>query len=405
MRSAFVVFHRWAGLFTALFLFVSGLTGAVISWDHEIDEWLNPEMFDARSGDIGTPLAPLELANRLEAADGRLRVSYLPLSIKPEHTLLMVVGERLNPATGRAFDLPFNQVALDPVTGEVQGQRRWGAISLSRENLLPFLYKLHYSLHLPRLWDIETGIVFMGLVAIVWTLDCLVALWISFPSFQSWRKSFAFRWRAGSYKLTFDLHRSGGVWLWGLLLILAMTSVSLNLNETVMRPVVSLFSTLTPGIYESRTPVPSDQPIEPALTREQILVLARAEAQRRGWTVPAGGMFYAARYGLYGISFFEHGQDHADQGLGNPQLYFNAQTGAFAGEQQPGKGSFGDIFLQAQFPLHSGRILGLPGRILVSTLGLVVALLSATGILIWARKRRARQIAVRAIMPKQVAFR
>jgi uncharacterized iron-regulated membrane protein len=27
----------------AAFLFVSGLTGAVISWDHELDEWLNPQ--------------------------------------------------------------------------------------------------------------------------------------------------------------------------------------------------------------------------------------------------------------------------------------------------------------------------------------------------------------------------
>ena len=30
MRSAFVVLHRWFGLFIAVFLFVSGLTGAVI---------------------------------------------------------------------------------------------------------------------------------------------------------------------------------------------------------------------------------------------------------------------------------------------------------------------------------------------------------------------------------------
>ena len=58
----------------------------------------------------------------------------------------------------------------------------------------------------------------------------------------------------------------------------------------------------------------------------------------------------------------------------------------------PGTGSAGDIFLQAQFPLHSGRILGLPGRILISAMGLVVAMLSATGLVIWLRKRRARHL-------------
>jgi uncharacterized iron-regulated membrane protein len=46
--------------------------------------------------------------------------------------------------------------------------------------------------------------------------------------------------------------------------------------------------------------------------------------------------------------------------------------------------------VQAQFPLHSGRIVGLPGRILISIMGLVVAALSVTGVVIWWRKRRAR---------------
>jgi hypothetical protein len=49
-----------------------------------------------------------------------------------------------------------------------------------------------------------------------------------------------------------------------------------------------------------------------------------------------------------------------------------------------------DIFLQAQFPLHSGRILGLPGRIFVSATGLLVPMLSVTGITIWQKKRLAR---------------
>jgi uncharacterized iron-regulated membrane protein len=56
----------------------------------------------------------------------------------------------------------------------------------------------------------------------------------------------------------------------------------------------------------------------------------------------------------------------------------------------PGEGSAGDIFLQAQFPLHSGRIIGLPGRIRISLMGLAVATLSVTGLVIWWRKRQAR---------------
>lgn len=60
------------------------------------------------------------------------------------------------------------------------------------------------------------------------------------------------------------------------------------------------------------------------------------------------------------------------------------------GDEQPWAGTAADVFVQIQFPLHSGRILGLPGRILISIMGLVVALLSVTGVYIWLKKSKAR---------------
>src|SRR5437764_1338611 len=46
MRAIFGRLHRWAGLLTAGFLFFSGITGAIISWDHELDDVLNSHLFD-----------------------------------------------------------------------------------------------------------------------------------------------------------------------------------------------------------------------------------------------------------------------------------------------------------------------------------------------------------------------
>ncbi len=390
MRKYLVTLHRWFGLTMAVFLFISGLTGAVISWDHELDEWLNPALFHAHNK--GVVQAPLTLANKLEQDQPGWMVNYVPLNIEPGHTLGMSVSARPDPATGKASKLDFNQIALNPVTGEIQGQREWGAVSLSRENLLPFLYKLHYSMHIPDAWGLELGILFMGVIAIIWVLDNFIALWISFPNYKSWRKSFAFRWQQGGHKLNFDLHRSGGVWVWLLLLMLAITSVSMNLNFQVMRPIVEIFSTLSPSPFASRAPRPEDEPLVPGISRENILDIARAEAKQRGWSAPAGAVFYSPAFGLYGVGFFEAGNDHGDGGLGNPWLYFDGKDGSPAGENIPGTGSAGDIFMQAQFPLHSGRILGLPGRILVSLMGAVVAMLSITGIVIWLRKRQSRRV-------------
>jgi uncharacterized iron-regulated membrane protein len=96
-------------------------------------------------------------------------------------------------------------------------------------------------------------------------------------------------------------------------------------------------------------------------------------------------------HGIYGVTFFEPGHEHGDIGLGNPSLYFDGKTGDLAGLKIPGTGSAGDIFMQAQFPLHSGRIIGLPGRIFISAMGLLVAMLSVTGVIIWQKKRWVRK--------------
>ncbi len=391
MRSLLVRLHRWFGLSAAVFLFIAGATGAVISWDHELDAWLNPELYDSRTE--GRPLPVSELVERIERADPRVLVTYHPLAVEPGHTFVAFVAPRFDERAGRLHEPGYNQVALDPVTGAIQGRREWGAVSLSRENLLPFLYKLHYSMHLPESGGIEWGVWLMGVIAIAWVIDTLAALVISFPKASQWKRSFSVRWSAGGRRLVFDLHRSGGVWLFLLVLMLAVTSVSMNLNTQVMRPVVEWFSALTPSPFAIRSP--SARPMEPAVGRAEVLARAEAEARRRGFTEPAGGLFLSPEFGLWGVGFFEPGHDHGDGGLGNAWLYFDSRTGEPAGAHIPGTGSAGDVFLQSMFPLHSGRILGLPGRVLVSLLGAAIATFSATGVWLWWSRRVARQRAAR----------
>ncbi|MFM0335227.1 PepSY-associated TM helix domain-containing protein [Paraburkholderia fungorum] len=393
MRQQFVRLHRWFGVATALFLFIAGLTGAIIAWDHELDAALNPTFFKARTD--GPALSGLELARRVEAADPRFEVTYLSLAAEPGHTLQMMVLPRINPATQQPYPLDFNQIAVDPATGDIQGRREWGAVSLARLNLIPFIYKLHYTLQLPFTGGVDIGTWLMGIVGIVWLFDSVIALWLSFPSFKAWRKSFAFRLKRGGYALTFDLHRSGGVWIWGLLAIAALTSVSMNLSAPVVRPIVSVFSTLTPDPINNPEILRAPQPGDQVLSRERIVQLAEEAGKAQNLKVPPGGIYYAGLLHAYGVGFYATGNDHGDIGLGNPWMYWDAATGKQLGAQIPGKGTAGDVFLQIQFPLHSGRILGVGGRILISAVGIAVAVLSATGLLIWLKKLNARRRSAR----------
>src|SRR3546814_4348011 len=100
MRLFATLIHRWAVLFIALFLIVSGLTGAVVSWDHELDEWLNSDLYKVESqGEFRSPIA---LAHVIEADDPRAQVVYVPLHFEEGHAATYLVQPRIDPATGRS---------------------------------------------------------------------------------------------------------------------------------------------------------------------------------------------------------------------------------------------------------------------------------------------------------------
>ena len=409
-RSVFVVLHRWAGLTVAAFLFVAGLTGAVISWDHELDDLLNPHLHAVESRGEARPA--LDLVRRFEAREPGARVAYLTLAAEPGESLSFFVMPRVDPATGRLHALGYNQVFLDPVTGAELGRREWGQVwPITRETLVSFLYKLHYSLHVPELWGEERwGVWLMGIVAVVWMLDGFVGFYLTLPTRKGanparpaaverqlgrgfrarWKPAWKIKVSGSAYRLNFDLHRAASLWTFALLFLLAFTAFSLNLYREVFLPALASVSQVSPDPSNTRPMVSPLKPVEPGVSYERILEAAQAEGRRRGWPEPVGALAYNPLQGFYTARYFAPGDDHGAAGVGPAAIYFDGAEGQVIGDRQPWIGTAADLFVQAQFPVHSGRILGLPGRILISLMGLVVAMLSVTGVVIWWRKRAAR---------------
>ncbi len=411
MRAIFTIIHRWFGLVIAAFIFVTGLTGAIIAWDHELDALLNPHLMRVSSRCPALPA--VELVRKVEARDPQIRITYLPLLVEPGKPLALFGVPRTDPETKRPYVLNYNQIFLDPVTGAELGRREWGRMwPVSSENLIPFLYKLHYTLHIPKIWGTDKwGVWLLGAIAIIWAFDCFVGFYLTLPLrrqaraartasvqrqldkswWTRWKPAWMVKWSGSAYRINFDIHRAFSLWTWLLLFMLAFTSIYLNLYSEIFRPVLSAVSRLTPTPFDTRKPFPATAQIEPVLDYQQIKGLAEAEAARRGWNTPVGAISYAPRFGFYSPRFYEAGDDHSNAGVGPARIYIDGMTGEVLGARIPWQGTAADIFMQAQFPLHSGRILGLPGRILISIMGIVCAVLSVTGVVIWYRKRVSRQ--------------
>lgn len=414
MRSSLLLIHRWLGLASALFLLLNGLTGAIISWDHELDEALNSTMMHSASK--GAHQSSLLLAKQVAARYTQIQITSIPLTVKEGYALGIGVMPRPN-LSGDLQSVSFNQVFVDPVTGQELGKRQLGAVwPLDRTNAVSFLFKLHTSLHLPEMWGIDRwGRWLLGIVAMIWLIDSFIGLSLTFPKsarkpqtrlhkaqathhasqvsfWRRWWPAWKIRWNSSTHKRYFDLHRAFGLWTWGLLLIMAFSATALSFYREAFIPVMQSAFTLTSTPTDLRKPLPKRQQQLPLVTFEQVLANAIGDARTKGWQEPVGRISYNPAFRLFTADFYFPDADHGMAGAGHKRLYYDATNAQLIGQRTPWQGTVGDLIVQAQFPLHTGRILGVPGRILISVMGLVVAMLSATGIYLWWKKRKARKI-------------
>ena len=170
LRKILATIHRYCGLFMAVFLIIAGLTGSVITFYREFDRSLNPELFLA--AERGPVLSLAALSQKIETAYPQARTSFMRVGREPDQSVLSWITPRVNPATGKPFELAHTQVIVHPVTGEILGGRQFGVLSAEKKDLIPFLYKLHYKLHLPE----KSGMWLMGGVAVLLIIGYALSL-------------------------------------------------------------------------------------------------------------------------------------------------------------------------------------------------------------------------------------
>ncbi len=378
MRAFFTKAHRYAGLTIAGFLIVAGLTGTVIAFERELETWLNPELFVISSSGKA-PIPVDDLVSRVEAtSDARVTGIFMPLH--PGKSMLMNV-DSADPKTPLGYD----QVFINPETGTWLGERQWGACCFERKQIVPFLFHLHYSLQLPG----QIGVTLMGIVGIIWFLDCFSGLVLAWPRGsrvrEGWKRTLSIKPGARGYRLHLDIHRAGAMWLWLLLLTMALTSATVTFREEIAEPVVRLFSTVSPRIFEEPPPALVGGTLTFGDATKRALMAAQTEIKdpKVAYVAHSPGL------AMYGVAIAPAGQDPRD-GLGPSWFYIDTRDGHVRSRVIAGEGTAGDVFLQAQLPIHTGKIVDLPGRILVSFLGLATVILSVTGIFIWRKKAKGK---------------
>lgn len=371
--------HRWSGLAILVCVLVASATGVVLAFRDEVDRLINPRLF------VVTPRSSTaalhDVITSVEARFPGAYVSSMTFPRRADESLAVFLrplggGRRTR---GSADPLAINSVFVDPYSGAILGARSSTKFALTREATVPVLLRLHYSLLLGR-----TGIWVMGIAAAVWLLTNIVGLALAWPSawqrVQAWLPILSVR-GGGAYRVNYDVHRAGSVWLLPVLTMLAFTSVYLSF-PTEFRAAVRTISPPVAALQGS------------PFTGQPTVHADAALAGARG-ALPQGRPSSLSRdfaSGWYSVRF-RLPDDVGDSA--NSQVYVDFRTGVVLDTRLAAEAPRGDRFVNWLFPLHSGQAFGLAGRIFIALTAAILLVLSGSGVYVWYFKSDLRR-AVRA---------
>jgi uncharacterized iron-regulated membrane protein len=361
-----------------LLLLVASVTGVWLVFRQEIDRQLNARLRVVAPA--ATRLSEDDIVRLVERQFPDAMVSLVQFPQRREDAVSLSLTARSKGTRGR-----FEAVYVNQYTGEILGQRNTRRGGITRANLDSLILGLHFEL-LAGEWGRWT----LGLAALVWLVTNLIGLALSWPRVwrrvASWIPILSTRLTGGAYKINYDVHRAGGVWLLPVLTVLAFTSVALNLPE-YLRPVVLAFSPLTRA--------PSGQRVSP---EDAVVTFDQADTAVREAFPDAktNNIFRDLANGRHSV-YFHLPEDANPQG--DDFAFVDLRTGAVTAVRRPATATGGDHFMAWLYPLHTGGAFGWTGRVLVALGGLVMVVLNATGLYVWWVKWRMRRRSTRVRIP------
>jgi uncharacterized iron-regulated membrane protein len=366
LKKAIGKIHLWLGLTSGLVVFVIALTGCIYTFQNEIQDLTQPYRFTESKNQKILPPSILK-----SAAEKELPGKHIHAVFYQEERSAQVIFYHPEPEH-------YYLVYINPYTAEVLN------VTDMSSNFFNFILQGHFYLWLPH--DIGQTVVASATLIFIFMLISGIIMW--WPKKNKNIKQritikFNSRWR----RVNYDLHRVMGFYVWSVAMILALTGLvwgfewfangwyataggnkSLQYSEPLSD---------TSAVYKHKSPsidqvyakmvqaYPAAKSIEvhiPETTSSPVSANSNSE----------NGTYWKLDYRYYDqYTLKELPVDH---------IYGRIH-----------QADAGDKLLRMNYDIHTGAILGLPGKILVFFAGLICASLPVTGFCIWMGRRKKKK--------------
>ena len=351
LRRAIFQIHLWAGIALSLYVVVIALSGSILVFENELTGTTLPRRLSALDQSRTAPIPEVMQRFRQACPSCKATLLITPYPAVPAFQIRAVDSQhRL-----RGF-------IADPISGAVLPQpRTW--------------VDWMHDLHLYLLLGSGHGEQVNGVGAAILLLLCVTGLFLWWPGIGNWSRGFQISLRSHWRRINFDAHNAIGIWTLAIVIWWSISGVYFawySPLETAINAVFPVRAMLSPPM----------SPLAPHAGAPASLAAIVAAAQHAS---PHGRLF-----GLYNPSltdptvFVE--MDLRDPGnfAHRDLITIETSSARVLTVWHYGKNvTLGDWILWSMFTLHFGTVWGLIVKILWSLLGVSLAVLSITGLIMY----------------------
>lgn len=363
--------HLWLGLASGLVVLIVTLTGSLLVFEKELEEWVESDFYFVQPK--GERLTTDSLLNSVKQYDKSISVTSFRLyTDKPKRTVVF---------TGKKKDATV-WIAVNPYTGEIVGKRN------PENRFFGVVLRMHRYLCLGKTGKAITGVsclIFLSLI-----ITGLVLWWPK--KRKQWQQRMKIKWNATRKRFNWDLHAVGGFYVHLVIFAIALTGLTWAyqwFNNGIYllfdgkpqvkftAPVNTVKAVAANGFYENlyrdiNTRLPYKGEINISIPAKDSLPITVSKTN-----------YEASISNVVDFLYYEKGTGR----LLKDRLYKNETMGSKA--------------RRIVYPIHTGNIYGWPTKLLALISCLVAFSLPITGLRIWLGRKKKNKKALQSNVRKQ----
>ncbi|MBB5621887.1 putative iron-regulated membrane protein [Pedobacter cryoconitis] len=372
MKKTLISIHLWIGILSGLVVVILGLTGCVLVFVEEIKPFVYADRLEVRSVSQNR-LSMQDMVQKAKVILGKDKpVSALEIGNDPrQNWQFRSYREDTNPGHWYWNEKKFYEsLFMDPYTGQ---------LVLHEQSEFEFFRVILY-LHWSLLLKTELGQPIVGVVTLLYVLSLLTGLYLWWPKNKKARRvRFWFKWKknTGLKRKNYDLHNIFGFYAFSVGLIIAFTGMvwAFPLLDRGLQHLLDV------GNKSTKTTIAPVYAV-PETPEEKGLDFIYADIKKKYPDAKAYHFYFPndTSSRLTVLARYE-------PTLKTVITQYNMFSGQLMKISTFEDKSSGEKFSSMNYDIHTGSILGLPGKILAFLGSLVSASLPLTGFLIWYNKK------------------